>query len=165
LTFIISIVVLVTIATVGALRLFPREQPAAVPPPVPAPAERGALTLRTIPLVGVVDSGRVLNESARALAYQRQLDEREKAAAGELEILAQSASSQEVDRRRQQLLAELDNLRTRLKRQLDADLAQAVATVANRRGPMIAVISKKGTLYLREPNAVDITDDVIGELR
>ena len=72
--------------------------------------------------VGVVDSQRVLNESVKALQYQRQLDDREKQMAAELAALAPQVSRTELAARRARLLTELGQMRRDLEIELNQDL-------------------------------------------
>ncbi|HLW47127.1 MAG TPA: OmpH family outer membrane protein [bacterium] len=110
--------------------------------------------------VGVVDSQRVLNESVKALQYQRQLDDREKQMAAELAALAPQVSRAELSARRARLLTELGQMRRDLEVQLNQDLYQVAGRVA-REDRLRIVLVKAPTLR----GGRDITQQVIDQLK
>lgn len=114
----------------------------------------------TRPQVGVVDINRVLNESVRALSYQKQLDDREKAMAAELAILASQLSREELEARRALYLRELQQLKAELESRLDQEVRKAAEEVA--RAKRLRVVLVKGATQL---GGMDITDEVIERLK
>jgi Skp family chaperone for outer membrane proteins len=110
--------------------------------------------------VGVVDSQRVLNESVKALQYQRQLDDREKQMAAELAALAPQVSRAELAARRARLLTELGQMRRDLEIALNQDLYQVASRVAHEDGLRIVLV-KAPTLR----GGRDITQQVIDQLK
>jgi Skp family chaperone for outer membrane proteins len=110
--------------------------------------------------VGVVDSQRVLNESVKALQYQRQLDDREKQMAAELAALAPQVSRADLTARRARLLTELGQMRRDLEVQLNQDLYQVAGQVARRDGLRIVLV-KAATLR----GGRDVTEQVIDQLK
>jgi Skp family chaperone for outer membrane proteins len=110
--------------------------------------------------VGVVDSQRVLNESVKALQYQRQLDDREKQMAAELAALAPQVSRADLAARRARLLTELGQMRRDLEVQLNQDLYQVAGHVARQDGLRIVLV-KGPTLR----GGRDVTQQVIDQLK
>jgi Skp family chaperone for outer membrane proteins len=110
--------------------------------------------------VGVVDSQRVLNESVKALQYQRQLDDREKQMAAELAALAPQVSRTEFAARRARLLTELGQMRRDLEIELNQDLYQVAGRVARQDGLSIVLV-KAPTLR----GGRDVTQQVIDQLK
>lgn len=110
--------------------------------------------------VGVVDSQRVLNESVKALQYQRELDDREKQMAAELSALAPQVSRAELSARRARLLTELQQMKRDLEVQLNQDLYQVAGKVARQDGLSIVLV-KAPTLR----GGRDITQQVIDQLK
>jgi Skp family chaperone for outer membrane proteins len=110
--------------------------------------------------VGVVDSQRVLNESVKALQYQRQLDDREKQMAAELAALAPQVSRAELTARRARLLTELQQMRRDLEVQLNQELYQAAGQVARQDGLRVVLV-KAPTLR----GGRDVTQQVIDQLK
>ena len=110
--------------------------------------------------IGVVDSQRVLNESVKALQYQRQLDDREKQMAAELQALAPQVSQAELTARRARLLTELAQMRRDLEAQLNQEIYQVAGRVARQDGLRIVII--KGAA-LR--GGRDVTQQVIDQLK
>src|SRR5579884_2912864 len=84
--------------------------------------------------VGVVDTQRVLNESVKALQYQKQLDDREKQMAAELAVLAPQVSKAELAARRARLLTELGQMKADLEAKLNRQIMDAASEVARREG-------------------------------
>ncbi|HEV2284380.1 MAG TPA: hypothetical protein VGX75_18510 [bacterium] len=110
--------------------------------------------------IGVVDSQRVLNESVKALQYQRQLDDREKQMAAELSALAPQVSQAELRARRARLVTELAQMRRDLEAQLNQEIYQVAARVARQDGLRIVIV--KGA-SLR--GGRDVTQQVIDQLK
>ena len=110
--------------------------------------------------IGVVDSQRVLNESVKALQYQRQLDDREKQMAAELSALAPQVSQAELRARRARLLTELAQMRRDLEAQLNQEIYQVAGRVARQDGLRIVIV--KGA-SLR--GGRDVTQQVIDQLK
>jgi Skp family chaperone for outer membrane proteins len=110
--------------------------------------------------VGVVDTQRVLNESVRALEYQKQLDDREKQMAAELAVLAPQVSKAELAARRARMLTELGQMQRDLEGQLNQQLGQVAAQVA-REQRLRLVITRGPVAY----GGRDITQQVIDRLK
>ena len=112
------------------------------------------------PPVGVVDTLRVLNESVKALQYQKQLDDREKQMVAELSAIATQVGAPELSARRARDLTELGQM----KRDLEGQLAQQLSKVAGeiaREGQLKAVLVK-GPVWF---GGLDITQQVIDRLK
>lgn len=112
------------------------------------------------PRVGLVDAQRVLTESVLALTYQRQLDDREKAMAADLQLLAGQLSREDFEARRQTHLRDLAAMKQELEQRLDTRVRQEVAEVA--RGRRLSVVLVKDTARF---GGIDVTDDVIARLK
>jgi Skp family chaperone for outer membrane proteins len=110
--------------------------------------------------VGVVDSQRVLNESVKALQYQRQLDDREKQMAAELNALAPQVSPAELSARRARLLTELGQMRRDLEVELNQEIYQVAGRVARQDGLRIVIV--KGPVIR---GGRDVTQQVIDGLK
>jgi Skp family chaperone for outer membrane proteins len=110
--------------------------------------------------VGIVDSQRVLNESVKALQYQRQLDDREKQMAAELQALAPQVSKAELSARRARLLTELGQMKRDLEGQLNQEIYQVAGKVARQDGLRVVII-KGATLR----GGRDVTQQVIDQLK
>ncbi|HXF83127.1 MAG TPA: hypothetical protein VNN19_10285 [bacterium] len=110
--------------------------------------------------VGVVESRRVLRESVLALSYQRQLDEREKAMAADLQLLAGRLSREDLEARRQSYLNELAELKQSLEADLNTRIREAVREVARRRRLRIVLVKESVSI-----GGIDVTDDVIARLK
>jgi Skp family chaperone for outer membrane proteins len=114
--------------------------------------------------IGVVDSRRILTESAKALRYQKQIDDRERAMTTDLQLLVSQLSKEDLDARRTQYLRELQTMRAQLEETLNREVHDAIQEVVREkrlRGVLISgpiVYSKPGTV-------VDITQDVIDRLK
>jgi len=115
--------------------------------------------------VAVVDSDRVLNESVRALSYQKRLDEREKAMAYDLQLLSAQLPAADLEARRNQYLKELQQMRADLEVQLNKEIRETVALVVRERGLRGAVIVKDPVLFSQPRRSLDITDEVIAKLK
>lgn len=114
----------------------------------------------TGPAVGVVDSRRILSESLPALAYQRQLDERERAMAADLSALAGRLSQGDLEARRQVHLKELQALKLELEGRLNEQVRRAVEEVARDRRLRVVLV-KEATAV----GGVDVTEDVLERLK
>lgn len=112
------------------------------------------------PQIGVVDTQRVLNESVKALEYQKQLNDREKQMVAELAALNGQVSPAELTARRASLMTELAQLRSDLENQLNQQLHDAAAQVARQDGLRLVVI--KNSSYL---GGRDVTQQVIDRLK
>jgi len=112
------------------------------------------------PRVGVVDSQRILNESALALTYQRDLDTREKAMAEDLRLLVGRLAAQDLEARRQIYLRELSALKGQLEERLNERIRKEVAEIARRQ--RLRYVLVKGATRV---GGVDITQDVIDRLK
>jgi Skp family chaperone for outer membrane proteins len=115
--------------------------------------------------VAVVDSDRILNQSVRALAYQKQLDEREKAMALDLQLLSGRLSAADLEARRNQYLRELSQLKAELEEQLNKEVRDLVGQVVREKGLRGAVLVKGPVLFAVPGRTVDITEEVIARLR
>ncbi len=112
------------------------------------------------PRLGVVDSRRVLTESVLALTYQRQLDDREKAMAADLQLLAGQLSRQDFEARRQTHLQDLNNLKRELEQRLNDRVRTEVAEVARRRRLRVVLVKN-----VAQVGGIDMTDEVIARLK
>lgn len=112
------------------------------------------------PAIGVVDSRRILNESLPALSYQRQLDDRERAMAADLRMLAGQLSQADLEARRQGHLRELQDLKRELEGRLNEQVRKAVEEVARARRLRIILVKEATPL-----GGVDVTQDVLDRLR
>lgn len=115
--------------------------------------------------LALVDSDRVLNESVRALSYQKQLDEREKAMAVDLQLLAAQLPAADLEARRNQYLKELEQMKVDLEGRLNKEIREMVAQIVRERGLRGAVIIKDPVLFSLPRRTVDITDEVIAKLK
>lgn len=114
--------------------------------------------------VGLVDSQRLLTESAKALRYQKELDDRERAMTADLQLLANQLSREDLEARRAQYFRELQALRTELEETLNREVREAIQQVV-REKRLRGVIVKGPVIYSRPGSTVDITEDVIDRLR
>jgi len=119
-----------------------------------------ALTTGCGSTIGIVDSQRVLNESVKALQYQRQLDDREKQMAAELNALAPQVGKAELTARRARLLTELGQMRRDLEVQLNQEIYQVCGRVARQDGLRVVLV-KGGTVL----GGRDVTQQVIDQLK
>jgi len=138
---------------------------------------RGVRTLLLLVLIGlaaagcaparvaVVDSDRVLNESVRALSYQRQLDEMEKSMALDLQLLASRIPAADLQARRNQYLKELQQKKAELEEQLAKEITQVVGQVVREKRLRGPVLVKNPIVYAGAGRTVDITDEVIAKLK
>ena len=110
--------------------------------------------------VGLVDSQRVLNESVKALQYQKQLDDREKQMVAELNAVAPQVSRADLSARRARYMTELGQMKRDCEAQLTQQLNQAAAEVAKQ--------DHLRFVLLRAPvwsGGQDITQQVIDRLK
>lgn len=114
----------------------------------------------TRPAIGVVNSTRILTESLPALAYQRQLDERERAMATDLRLLAGRLSQADLEARRQGHLRELQELKRDLETRLNEQVRKAVEEVARSRRLRVVLVKEAAPL-----GGLDVTEDVLNRLR
>ena len=115
--------------------------------------------------VAIVDSDRILNESVRALSYQKQLDEREKTMALDLQLLSGRLSAADLEARRNQYLRELSQQKLELEERLNKEIRDVVGQVVREKGLRGAVLVKDPVLYAVSGRSVDITAEVIARLR
>jgi outer membrane protein len=112
------------------------------------------------PAIGVVDSRRILSESLPALAYQRQLDDHERAMATDLRLLAGQLSQADLDARRQAHLRELQELKRELENRLNEQVRKAVEEVARSRRIRVVLVKEAAPL-----GGLDVTEDVLDRLK
>lgn len=112
------------------------------------------------PPVGYVDTQRVLNESVKALQYQKQLDDREKQMVAELAAIATQVSAADLSARRARYLAELGQMKRDLEGQLAQQLSKAAGEIA-REGHLKIVLVKAPVWF----GGQDITQQVIDRLK
>lgn len=112
------------------------------------------------PRVAVVDSGRVLNESVLALAFQKQLSERERAMAEDLRLLGPQLNQQEIEARRQIYMRDLQKMKEELEKRLSDRVREVVAEVAKERRLKLVLV-KDATPF----GGMDVTADVIAKLK
>ncbi len=115
--------------------------------------------------LAVVDSDRVLNGSVRALSYQKQLDEREKAMALDLQLLANKIPKADLAARGTQYQKELQQMKADLEAQLNKEIRDVVAVIVRERGFRGVVVVKAPVIYAFQGRTVDITDEVIAKLK
>jgi Skp family chaperone for outer membrane proteins len=118
------------------------------------------LTNRCGQPVGSVDTQRVLNESLKALQYQKQLDDREKQMGAELAALAPQVKREELLARRARLMTELGQMKQDLEGQLNQQLQRAAAQVAREDGLRLVLV--KGPVIA---GGRDITQQVLDRLK
>ena len=114
----------------------------------------------TRPAIGVVNSSRILTESLPALAYQRQLDARERAMATDLRLLAGQMSQADLEARRQGHLRELQELKRDLESRLNEQVRKAVEDVARSRRLRVVLVKEAAPL-----GGLDVTEDVLNRLK
>src|SRR3989304_7945424 len=115
--------------------------------------------------VAIVDSDRILNESVRALSYQKQLDEREKAMALDLQLLRGRLSAADLEARRNQYLRELQQTKMELEDRLNKEIRDVAGQIAREKGLRSAVIVKHPVIFSGPGRAIDITDEGIARVR
>jgi Skp family chaperone for outer membrane proteins len=114
--------------------------------------------------VGLVDTRRLLTESAKALRYQKELDDRERAMTTDLQLLVNQLSREDLEARRVQYMRELQGLRAELEETLNRDVREAIEYV-RRAKRLRGVLASGPVVYSRPGSTVDITQDVIDRLR
>lgn len=114
--------------------------------------------------VGLVDSRRILTESAKALRYQKQLDDQERAMTTDLQLLVSQLSKEDLQARRQQYLRDLSALRAELEETLNREVREAIQQVV-REKRLRGVLVKGPVVYSRPGATVDVTQDVIDRLK
>jgi Skp family chaperone for outer membrane proteins len=114
--------------------------------------------------VGLVDSRRILTESARALRYQKEIDDRERAMLTDLQLLVNQLSREDLEARRQQYLRELQELRADRQEALNREIREAIQQIVRQRR-LRGVIVKGPVVYTREGTTVDITQEIIDRLK
>ncbi len=115
--------------------------------------------------LALVDSERVLNQSVRALTYQKELDAREKAMAFDLQVLSGQLPAADLEARRNQYLRELQQMKSDFEQRLNKEIREMVVQIVRERGLRGAVIVKEPVLYAVPGRTVDITDEVIAKLK
>ena len=110
--------------------------------------------------VGIVDTQRVLNESVRALQYQKQLDDREKQMVAELAAIAPQVGKAELNARRARYLTELGQMKRDFEAQLTQQLNQAAGEIA--REDHLRIVLVKAPIWA---GGRDITQRVIDRLK
>jgi outer membrane protein len=110
--------------------------------------------------IGVVDTQRVLNESVKALQYQKQLDDREKQMVAELAAIAKDIPATDMAARRARYLTELGQMKSDFERQLTQQLSQVAGDVAKE--DHLRVVLVKGPVGY---GGRDITEQVINRLK
>lgn len=114
--------------------------------------------------VGVVDNRRILTESAKALRYQKEIDDRERAMTTDLQMLVAQLSKEDLDARRQQYFRELQGLRAELEDTLNRDVREAIQQVV-REKRLRGVLVSGPIVYTKPGTVVDITQEVIDRLK
>ena len=110
--------------------------------------------------IGIVDTQRVLNDSVRALQYQKQLDDREKQMVAELAAIATQVGKADLNARRARYLTELGQMKRDLEGQLTQQLSQVAKEIA-KEDRLRAVLVKTPLSY----GGRDITQQVIDRLK
>ncbi|HET8678530.1 MAG TPA: OmpH family outer membrane protein [bacterium] len=114
--------------------------------------------------VGLVDSRRILTESAKALRYQKEIDDRERAMTTDLQLLASQLTKEDLEARRQQYLRELQGLRTELEQNLNKEIRDVIQQLVNEKR-LRGVIVKGPVVYSKAGTTIDITQEVIDRLK
>lgn len=114
--------------------------------------------------IGLVDSPRILAESAKALRYQKEIDDRESAMTADLQMLVNRLPKEDLEARRIQYFRELQALRAELETSLNREVREAIHQVV-REKRLRGVILKGPVVYSKPGTTVDITQDVIDRLR
>ncbi len=110
--------------------------------------------------VGIVDTQRVLNESVKALQYQKLLDNREKQMVAELAAIATQVTPADLNGRRARYLTELGQMKRDLEGQLSQQLGQVAGEIA--REDHLKLVLVKAPLWF---GGRDITQQVIDRLK
>jgi Skp family chaperone for outer membrane proteins len=114
--------------------------------------------------IGLVDSPRILTESAKALRYQKEIDDRESVMTRDLQMLVNQLPKEDLEARRQQYFRELQGLRAELEASLNREVREAIHQVV-REKRLRGVILKGPVVYSRPGTTVDITQEVIDRLK
>jgi outer membrane protein len=114
--------------------------------------------------VGLVDNQRLLTESAKALRYQKELDDRERAMTVDLQMLVNQLSREDLEARRLQYMNEIQGLRAELQETLNREVREAIQHVVRERR-LRGVLVKGPVVYSQPGLTVDITQDVIDRLK
>ncbi len=114
--------------------------------------------------VGLVDSRRILTESAKALRYQKEIDDRERAMLSDLQLLVNQLTREDLEARRQQYFRELQELRADRQDALNREIREAIQQIV-RQKRLRGVIVKGPVVYIREGATVDITQEIIDRLK
>ncbi len=114
--------------------------------------------------VGMVDSRRILSESAKALRYQKEIDDRERAMTADLQLLVPQLSKEDLEARRAQYFRELQGLRAELEQNLNREVHDAILKVQKEKR-LVGVIVSGPVIYSKQGSVVDITQDVIDRLK
>ena len=114
--------------------------------------------------VGLVDSRRILGESAKALRYQKDIDDRERAMTTDLQMLAGRLSREDLEARRAQYMRELQGLRNELEATLNKDVHGMIQQIVKEKR-LRGVIVKGTVVYSAPGRTVDITQDIIDRLK
>jgi len=114
--------------------------------------------------VGLVDSRRILTESAKALRYQKEIDDRERLMTTDLQLLVRQLSREDLEARRQQYLRELQGLRAELEQTLNQEIRDVIQQVV-REKRLRGVIVKGPVVYSKAGTTIDITQEVIDRLK
>lgn len=114
--------------------------------------------------VGLVDNRRILTESAKALRYQKELDDRERALTTDLQLLVGQLSKEDLEARRAQYFRELQGLRAELESKLNKEVREALHQIV-REKRLRGVIVKAPVVYSQPGTTVDITQDIIDRLK
>lgn len=112
------------------------------------------------PAIGTVDGQRVLNESVLALSYQKRLDDREKAMATDLRLLANTLSKEDLDARRNVYRQDLAKMKQAFEDELNGQIRKIVAEVARKRRLRVVLVRQTTVL-----GGIDVTPDVIDRLK
>lgn len=114
--------------------------------------------------VGLVDSRRILTESAKALRYQKEIDDREREMLTDLQLLVNQLTKEDLEARRQQYFRELQDLRGDRQEALNREIRDVIQQIV-RQKRLRGVIVKGPVVYTREGSAVDITQEIIDRLK
>jgi Skp family chaperone for outer membrane proteins len=114
--------------------------------------------------VGLVNSERLLTESAKALRYQKELDDRERAMTTDLRLLGPQLAREDLEARQLQYIRELQGLRAELQETLNREIREAIQHVV-REKRLRGVLLSGPVVYSQPGSTVDITQDVIDRLK
>jgi Skp family chaperone for outer membrane proteins len=114
--------------------------------------------------VGLVDSRRILGESAKALRFQKEIDDRERAMTTDLQLLAGRLSREDLEARRAQYMRELQGLRNELEASLNKEVHGMIQQIV-REKRLRGVIVKGTVVYSAPGRTVDITQEIIDRLK